>query len=226
MRDTVLGLRTREPQCLFGGSWLCRGCGGALSDDGKAGSLQGQMWGKAHRLCPGLAIWAKGAPRALHTLKSKLLVGWLMTLRLVSALTWRRTFQFHMGALTLLWPCMGPCPLPAFPGLRFAPAALTAPLGAGLDGGCCASPAPLPALISLWKSQSLLQIQLWFWGQPSPSPSLSSSLLLLSFLLLSLPPLRTVLSGGSGYRCSISSHLHPGGWESGAEGEGCGGQAE
>lgn len=96
---------------------------------------------------------------------------------------------------------------------------------AGLGGGCCAGPAPLPALISCWKSQSLLQIQLWFWGQPSPSPSF-----LFPPSALLPPPLPP-----SSPHCALRGlwvplqHRQPppcGRLGRGAEGEGCGGQAE
>lgn len=201
--------------------------------------LTWQSWGAARAKHTDPAHWVdnigRRCPRALHVLIAKLLAGVAGDpLAGVSPDSEEEDILVFQGSPDPALAVGGLCPPPVFSRLFLALATLAAPLGAvpgccaGLDGGCCADPAPLPALISLWKSRSLLLIQLWFWGQPSPSPSLSlsSSLLLLSFLLLSLPPLRTVLSGGSGYRCSITSHLHPGGWERVAEGEGCGGQVE
>lgn len=143
----------------------------------------------------------------------------------------RRVLPFSWG--TLSRPRTGPRPLPALPSCRLPlpsqhPRSPHRRRARPAEGGC-AGPALLPALISLWKSQSLVEIQLWFWGQPSLALSRSLSLFPLPSFCSpssSSPSLISVLSGGSGYRCSITSYLHPGGWERGAEGEGCGGQAE
>jgi len=229
----VLRLRTRVHHCFPRGS-LRAGGGGALAEGGKARAGAGPG-----RRPPCLsACWAGsagkgGCPSAFGMLEAPGQAaghpGWV---RPVSeggtSILW--------GTLALSRPRRGPCPLPALPELLPALAAVTAsPVTAPLlysssgRGLCRPSSAPCPNFL-VEIPESRLDPALVLGAAISrslPLPlSLSSSLLLLSFLLLSLPHLRTVLSGGSGYRCSITSYLHPGGWERGAEGEGCGVQAE
>lgn len=158
----------------------------------KLGGCKGSCGAERGLCTPGWQHGQKVPPELYVSLKPSSRLEWLVTPWLVSApdleeedISVSQVSPDTAAALRGAVPTKGFClPLPpsqhprgAVPGCR-----------AGLAGGCCAGPAPLPALLSLWKSQSLLQIQLWFWGQPSPSPSLSLSFLFPPSALLP-PPL-------------------------------------
>lgn len=65
-----------------------QGGGGAPSEDGQAGGLQGQMRGQARRLCAlGWQHRQKVPPELYMSLKPSSWPGWLVTPWLVSALT-------------------------------------------------------------------------------------------------------------------------------------------